>query len=50
MPKELIYGSALPYAEASSARSVIGVHWGKDGNEYLQSSARDVGAGLLCGP
>lgn len=38
MPKELVYGADPPYTEGSSARSVIGVHWGRDGNDYLQVS------------
>lgn len=38
MPKELIYGSDPPYTDESSARSVVGVHWGRDGNDYLQLS------------
>lgn len=39
MPKEVIYGTDPPYTEESSARSVIGVHWGRDGWEHLQVSA-----------
>lgn len=38
MPKELIYGTDPPYTEVSSARSVIGVHWGAEMAEYLQVS------------
>lgn len=38
MPKELIYGNDPPYTAASSARSVVGVHWGRDGSDYLQVS------------
>lgn len=38
MPKELVYGSEPPYAEVSSARSVVGVHWGHEMDSYVQLS------------
>jgi hypothetical protein len=42
MPKELIFGSDLPYTEVSSAHSVIGVHWGNEMDDYLQVSTQLV--------
>jgi hypothetical protein len=38
MPKEMVFGTALPYSKVSSAKSVIGVHWGIE-QEYVQVSA-----------
>lgn len=38
MPKEVVFGSQLPYSDVSSGRSAIGVHWGIE-QEYVQVSA-----------
>jgi hypothetical protein len=38
MPKELVFTSSPPYTEESSARSIVGVHWGSEMDGYLQVS------------
>lgn len=38
MPKELVFAPDRPYTDASSAQSVVGVHWGGEMDGYLQVS------------
>ena len=43
MPKELIYGTALPYGEEDPGRSVVDVRWNREGG-YMQIATKCVRA------